>query len=84
MKQLSWAFCLLCRWSSISILLLCSVDSDFARQITKKQIRQATMDRLVSRREEDIQNFVQFITKDSVQKALGFYLEQLKNKQKKK
>ncbi|WAQ96528.1 ECI1-like protein [Mya arenaria] len=57
---------------------------DFARQLTKKQIRQPTLDKLLSRRDEDIQHFVQFITKDSVQKALGFYLEQLKNKQKKK
>ncbi|KAH3861574.1 enoyl-CoA delta isomerase 1, mitochondrial-like [Dreissena polymorpha] len=56
---------------------------DFARQLTKRQIRKPTMDRLIAKRDEDIQNFVQFITKDSVQKAMGVYIDQLKNKAKK-
>lgn len=56
---------------------------DFARQLTKTQMKKPLVDKLMSRREEDIDHFVNFITKDSVQKALGFYIEQLKNKQKK-
>ncbi|XP_045214895.1 enoyl-CoA delta isomerase 1, mitochondrial-like [Mercenaria mercenaria] len=57
---------------------------DFARQLTKTQMKKAKVDKLLARREEDIEHFVNFITKDSVQKALGFYLEQMKNKAAKK
>ena len=55
----------------------------FARQLTKEQLRGPTVQRLASRQEEDIDHFVQFITKDSIQMALGGYLEMLKQKQKK-
>jgi len=56
---------------------------DFARQLTKTQIRKPVVDKLLSRREEDISHFVNFITKDSVQAALGTYIQMLKQKQKK-
>lgn len=51
-----------------------------ARQLTKQQIREPVVDKLLTKREEDIAHFVNFITKESVQKTLGFYLEQLKKK----
>lgn len=57
--------------------------ADFARQLTKTQMKMSLIDKLLSRRDEDIEHFVNFITKDSVQKTLGFYLEQMKKKQKK-
>nr|XP_061829684.1 enoyl-CoA delta isomerase 1, mitochondrial-like [Nerophis lumbriciformis] len=53
---------------------------DHARQITKSMMRKPTLDKLVSKREADIQNFVGFITKDSIQKYLRGYLEMLKKR----
>ncbi|XP_061740048.1 enoyl-CoA delta isomerase 1, mitochondrial [Nerophis ophidion] len=53
---------------------------DHARQITKSMMRKPTLDKLVSKREADIQNFVGFITKDSIQKSLRVYLEMLKKR----
>ncbi|KFP90515.1 hypothetical protein N311_05816, partial [Apaloderma vittatum] len=53
---------------------------DHARQITKSMIRKAVLDRLVAHREEDIQNFVSFISKESIQKSLRMYMEMLKKK----
>uniref|UniRef100_A0A3P9MNI1 Enoyl-CoA delta isomerase 1, mitochondrial n=1 Tax=Oryzias latipes TaxID=8090 RepID=A0A3P9MNI1_ORYLA len=53
---------------------------DHARQITKSMMRKPTIDRLTSNRDADIQNFVNFITKDSIQKSLRAYLEILKKK----
>lgn len=53
---------------------------DFARQLTKFQLRKPTIDKLLAKREEDITNFRDFIMKESVQKTLGFYLESLKKK----
>lgn len=53
---------------------------DHARQISKSQMRKPTIDKLKSNREADIQNFVTFITKDSIQKSLGMYLEMLKKR----
>lgn len=43
-------------------------------------MRKPTIDKLMSKREPDIQNFVSFITKDSIQKALGLYLAMLKKR----
>uniref|UniRef100_A0A8D0G6Q1 Enoyl-CoA delta isomerase 1, mitochondrial n=1 Tax=Sphenodon punctatus TaxID=8508 RepID=A0A8D0G6Q1_SPHPU len=51
---------------------------DHARQITKSMMRKPTVDRLLTHRESDIQNFVSFITKDSIQKSLRMYIEMLK------
>ncbi|XP_041813152.1 enoyl-CoA delta isomerase 1, mitochondrial [Chelmon rostratus] len=53
---------------------------DHARQITKSMMRKPTIDKLTSNREADIQNFVSFITKESIQKSLGMYLEMLKKR----
>lgn len=43
-------------------------------------MRRDTISRLLSQREADIESFVEFTSKDFVQKALGAYLEALKNK----
>ncbi|XP_039980283.1 enoyl-CoA delta isomerase 1, mitochondrial [Xiphias gladius] len=53
---------------------------DHARQITKSMMRKPTVDKLTSNREADIQYFVSFITKDSIQKSLHMYLEMLKKR----
>ncbi|GCB70668.1 hypothetical protein scyTo_0005746, partial [Scyliorhinus torazame] len=53
---------------------------DHARQITKSMMRKPTLDRLLTNRESDIQNFVNFISKDSIQKSLQLYLEMLRQR----
>ncbi|XP_073504340.1 enoyl-CoA delta isomerase 1, mitochondrial isoform X2 [Phyllobates terribilis] len=53
---------------------------DHARQITKSIMRKPIIDNLVKHREADINNFVSFITKDSIQKSLQVYMDRLKQK----
>ncbi|NWU65639.1 ECI1 isomerase, partial [Pterocles burchelli] len=53
---------------------------DHARQLTKSMMRKAVLDRLLAHREEDIQHFVGFISKESIQKSLRMYMEMLKKK----
>ncbi|NXW55817.1 ECI1 isomerase, partial [Eurystomus gularis] len=53
---------------------------DHARQLTKSMMKKAVMDRLVAHREEDVQNFISFISKESIQKSLRMYMEMLKKK----
>ncbi|PIO34579.1 hypothetical protein AB205_0003500, partial [Aquarana catesbeiana] len=53
---------------------------DHARQITKSMIRKPIVDRLVKQREADIDNFVSFISKESIQKSLQAYMDRLKQK----
>ncbi|KAG9476848.1 hypothetical protein GDO78_002308 [Eleutherodactylus coqui] len=53
---------------------------DHARQLTKSVMRKTTIDKLVKQREADINNFVSFITRDSIQKSLQVYMERLKQK----
>ncbi|NXG02095.1 ECI1 isomerase, partial [Sakesphorus luctuosus] len=53
---------------------------DHARQITKSMMRKAVLDRLVAHREEDIKYFINFISKESIQKSLRMYMEMLKKK----
>ncbi|XP_042361771.1 enoyl-CoA delta isomerase 1, mitochondrial [Plectropomus leopardus] len=53
---------------------------DYARQLTKSMMRKQTIDKLASNRDADIQHFVNFITKDSIQKSLGVYMEMLKKR----
>lgn len=53
---------------------------DHARQITKSMMRKPTIDKLLANKEADIKNFVSFITKDSIQKSIGMYLEMLKRR----
>ncbi|KAK2182608.1 hypothetical protein NP493_347g03076 [Ridgeia piscesae] len=51
-----------------------------ARQLSKSAMRQATIDKLVVRQEQDIEDFMTFVQRDAVQKALGFYLQSLREK----
>ncbi|KAJ3601739.1 hypothetical protein NHX12_032706 [Muraenolepis orangiensis] len=53
---------------------------EHARQVTKSLMRKPTVDKLLFNREADVQNFVSFITQDSVQKNLGMYLKMLKSR----
>ncbi|XP_062495490.1 enoyl-CoA delta isomerase 1, mitochondrial [Pezoporus occidentalis] len=53
---------------------------DHARQITKSMMRKTVLDRLVAHREEDIKNFISFVSKESIQKSLRMYMEMLKKK----
>ncbi|XP_059126165.1 enoyl-CoA delta isomerase 1, mitochondrial [Peromyscus eremicus] len=53
---------------------------DHSRQLTKSMMRKPTADNLIKQREADIQNFVSFISRDSIQKSLSMYLEKLKQK----
>ncbi|XP_055991238.1 enoyl-CoA delta isomerase 1, mitochondrial [Sorex fumeus] len=53
---------------------------EHARQLTKNMMRKPTADRLVKQREADVQNFVNFVSRDSIQKSLQKYLEKLKQK----
>ncbi|KAJ7306042.1 hypothetical protein JRQ81_010408 [Phrynocephalus forsythii] len=53
---------------------------DHARQLSKSSLRKPTVDRLLAHREADIQNFVSFISKDSIQKSLHGYMERLKQR----
>lgn len=43
-------------------------------------MRKPTIDKLTANREADVNNFVSFITKDSIQKSLRMYLEMLKKR----
>jgi len=54
--------------------------TDHARALTKSMMRKPTIDKLTSNREADIQHFVNFITKDSIQKSLGMYMAMLKKR----
>ncbi|XP_074053362.1 enoyl-CoA delta isomerase 1, mitochondrial [Macrotis lagotis] len=53
---------------------------DHARQLTKTMMRKPFADLLLKQREADIQNFVSFISKDSIQKSLHVYLKLLKDR----
>ncbi|OPJ87709.1 enoyl-CoA delta isomerase 1, mitochondrial [Patagioenas fasciata] len=53
---------------------------DHARQITKSMMRKTVLDRLISHREEDIQHFISFTSKESIQKSLRMYMEMLRKK----
>jgi hypothetical protein len=50
----------------------------YARQLTKEHMRKHTVEKLEARQDQDTENFVNFITKDAIQKGLGRYLESLK------
>ncbi|XP_060116637.1 enoyl-CoA delta isomerase 1, mitochondrial [Heteronotia binoei] len=53
---------------------------DHARQITKSMMRKKAVERLHKHRDSDIQNFVDFISRDSIQKSLQMYIEMLKQR----
>ncbi|XP_045397156.1 enoyl-CoA delta isomerase 1, mitochondrial [Lemur catta] len=67
----STALSVMARWMAIP---------DHARQLTKAMMRKATADSLIKHRDADIQNFVNFISRDSIQKTLQAYLQKLKQK----
>lgn len=50
------------------------------RIITKQILRKPLIDKLQAGREADIQNFVEYMTKDSVQKMLHEYMANLRKK----
>ncbi|XP_068100447.1 enoyl-CoA delta isomerase 1, mitochondrial isoform X2 [Hyperolius riggenbachi] len=70
-KVLSTAAAAMAQWFSVP---------DHARQITKSMMRKDTIDRLVKYREADIDNFVKFISKESIQKSLQAYMDRLKQR----
>ncbi|XP_051569859.1 enoyl-CoA delta isomerase 1, mitochondrial-like isoform X2 [Myxocyprinus asiaticus] len=70
-KVLSTAIETMTKWLAIP---------DHARQISKSMMRKPTIDKLLANREADTRNFVSFITKDSIQKSIGMYLEMLKKR----
>ncbi|XP_069840225.1 enoyl-CoA delta isomerase 1, mitochondrial isoform X2 [Dendropsophus ebraccatus] len=70
-KVQSTAAAVMTRWLTVP---------DHARQITKSMMRKPTIDRLEKLREADINNFVSFISRDSIQKSLQIYMERLKQK----
>nr|DBA19411.1 TPA: hypothetical protein GDO54_015252 [Pyxicephalus adspersus] len=70
-KVQSTAAAVMAQWLSVP---------DHARQITKSMIRKPIIDRLVKQREADINNFVSFISKESIQKSLQVYMDRLKQK----
>ncbi|NXM72119.1 ECI1 isomerase, partial [Serilophus lunatus] len=53
---------------------------DHSRQLTKSMMRKAVLDRLVAHREDDVKNFVSFVSKESIQKSLRTYMEMLKKR----
>ncbi|CBY37812.1 unnamed protein product [Oikopleura dioica] len=54
-----------------------------ARAITKQLLRQDTANKLISKKEQDIETFVKLVSQPSVQKDLGRYIEMMKAKSKK-
>ena len=63
--------------------LLCGVFAvDHARQISKLRHRQPLVDRLMARKQEDIDNTYRLMDTPAAQKPMGIYLEKLKQKKK--
>jgi Delta3-Delta2-enoyl-CoA isomerase len=53
-----------------------------ARELTKSSMRRDTLSKLLAQKEADIENFVEFISKEFIQKSLKVYLESLKKPKK--
>lgn len=68
-------------WTTLICNFLHDVPVDFARSLTKEQLRGPIIQKLEQRQEADIKNFANYITKSAIQKALGNYLEMLKARQ---
>ena len=49
-----------------------------AKQLTKQALRKPVVERLAAQQDEELEQIVNFLTKDSVQQALGHYIESLK------
>lgn len=54
----------------------------YARQLTKEHMRKPAVEKLAARQDQDIENILSFLLKDSIQKGLGRYLESLKKPKK--
>ena len=54
--------------------------SGMARGLTKLQLRHERVGKLLAVKEDDIDNFVNFVSSPAVQKGLGAYMENLKKK----
>ncbi|KAF7471227.1 enoyl-CoA delta isomerase 1, mitochondrial [Marmota monax] len=66
--------------TALSVMSQWMAIPDYARQLTKIMMRKATVDHMIKQREADLQNFISFISRDSIQKSLQVYLEKLKQK----
>lgn len=66
-------------WTALEPFLTVSAES---RATMKLSLRADLIDSFLRSREEDVDNFVNFILRDSVQNNLGKYMEQLKSKAK--
>ncbi|KAM5227338.1 enoyl-CoA delta isomerase 1, mitochondrial [Ctenodactylus gundi] len=66
--------------TALSVMTQWLAIPEHARQLTKTLMRKATADNLVRQREADIQNFVSFVSRDSIQRSLQAYLEGLRKK----
>ena len=56
--------------------------TDHARILSKQMLRGPTLEKLQTKRDEDVAFFTNFIQKEYIQKSLGMYLESLKKRQK--
>ncbi|XP_006874023.1 PREDICTED: enoyl-CoA delta isomerase 1, mitochondrial [Chrysochloris asiatica] len=66
--------------TALSVMAQWLAIPDHARQLTKTMMRKPTVDHLVKQRDADIQNFVSFVSRDSIQKSLQMYLQKLRQK----
>lgn len=66
-------------WDRTEILCLIRI-SAVPRIITKQYLRKPLIEKLNAGREDDIKNFVDYITRDAVQKMLQEYVANLKKK----
>jgi len=57
---------------------VCVTVAGDARQLTKQALRKPAVQRLVDQLDEDTLRTVDFLTTDSIQQALGCYIESLK------
>lgn len=63
--------------TALSVMAQWLAVQDHARHLTKNMMRKSTADLLVKQRDADIQNFVSFLSRDSIQKSLQMYLAKL-------
>lgn len=53
---------------------------DVARELTKSSMRRETLNKLIPKREADIESFVEFVSKDYIQSALKIYFDELRTR----
>ncbi|XP_051692183.1 enoyl-CoA delta isomerase 1, mitochondrial [Oryctolagus cuniculus] len=66
--------------TALSVMAQWMAIPEHARQLTKRLMRKATADHLLRQRDADVQNFVSFVSRDSIQKSLQAYLKRLRQK----